>query len=76
MGNGGGGKEAQKEEDICKLIADSRWTEETSTCKAIIIQLKINLKSKKKYNVFAGVQPRWIQGIQRVDGVGEERLIY
>ena len=24
----------------------------------------------------AGVQPRWIQGIRRVDGVGEERLIY
>ena len=24
----------------------------------------------------ARVQPRWIQGIQRVDGVGEERLVY
>ena len=24
----------------------------------------------------AGVQPRWIQGIRSVDGVGEERLIY
>jgi len=23
MGNGGGGKEAQKEEDICKLIAEN-----------------------------------------------------
>ena len=24
----------------------------------------------------AGVQPRWIQGIRRVDGVGVERLVY
>ena len=24
----------------------------------------------------AGVQPRWIQGIQSVDGVGVERLVY
>ena len=24
----------------------------------------------------AGVQPQWIQGIQSVDGIGEERLIY
>ena len=24
----------------------------------------------------AGVLPRWIQGIQRGDGVGEEKLIY
>ena len=47
MGNGGGGKEAQKEEDICKLIADSHCTAETNTCKAIIIQLKINVNNKK-----------------------------
>ena len=26
--------------------------------------------------VAAGVQPRWIQGIRRVDGVGVERLVY
>ena len=57
MGNAGGGKEAQKEEDICKLIADSRWTEETSTCKAIIIQLKINLKSKKNTMFLLGSSP-------------------
>ena len=25
---------------------------------------------------YAGVQPRWIQGIRRVDGVGVERLVY
>ena len=24
----------------------------------------------------AGVQPRWIQGIRRVDGIGVERLVY
>ena len=24
----------------------------------------------------AGVPPRWIQGIRRVDGVGVERLVY
>ena len=29
------------------------------------------------YLIFlAGVQPRWIQGIRRVDGVGVERLVY
>ena len=26
--------------------------------------------------LLAGVQPRWIQGIRRVDGVGVERLVY
>ena len=28
------------------------------------------------YMQSTGVQPRWIQGIRRVDGVGVERLIY
>ena len=28
------------------------------------------------YMQSAGVQPRWIQGIRRVDGVGVERLVY
>ena len=27
------------------------------------------------YGCDAGVQPRWIQGIRRVDGVGVERLV-
>ena len=26
--------------------------------------------------ISAGVQPWWIQGIRRVDGVGVERLVY
>ena len=26
--------------------------------------------------LLAGVQPQWIQGIRRVDGVGLERLVY
>ena len=29
-----------------------------------------------KFGLGAGVQPRWIQGIRRVDGVGVERLVY
>ena len=28
------------------------------------------------HKVFAGVQPRWIQGIRRVDGVGVVSLVY
>ena len=30
----------------------------------------------KSHGRSAGVQPRWIQGIRRVDGVGVERLVY
>ena len=35
---------------------------------------KSNFKLISKYLV-AGVQPQWIQGIRRVDGVGVERLV-
>ena len=31
---------------------------------------------KNSSSLAAGVQPRWIQGIRRVDGVGVKRLVY
>ena len=40
---------------------------------------KVKVSNRKKSNLRsegAGVQPRWIQGIRRVDGVGVERLVY
>ena len=32
------------------------------------------LKCITNRNLLAGVQPRWIQGIRRVNGIGEESL--
>ena len=40
------------------------------------IPKKKNCKKAKLQSEDAGVQPRWIQGIRRVDGVGVERLVY
>ena len=41
------------------------------------VGLKLNIqKTKIMASGPAGVQPRWIQGIRRVDGVGVERLVY
>ena len=39
--------------------------------------MKVKEESEKvRLKLNAGVQPRWIQGIRRVDGVGVERLVY
>ena len=36
---------------------------------------EICMQVRKQQLELAGVQPRWIQGIRRVDGVGVERLV-
>ena len=36
---------------------------------------KVRWGEKEGGKYAAGVQPRWMQGIRRVDSVGEERLI-
>ena len=34
------------------------------------------IEGRRRRGTIAGVQPWWIQGIRRVDGVGVERLVY
>ena len=42
---GVGGREVQEGENICIFMTDSCFcTEETNTCKAIVLQIKINSK--------------------------------
>ena len=56
----------------CLLLGRKAMTNLGSILKSrdIILPTKVSLVKA------AGVQPRWIQGIRRVDGVGVERLVY
>jgi len=52
VGWSGGGREVQEEGNICILLADSCCCmAETQYCKAMILQLKMNLKNKNIENL-------------------------
>ena len=70
-----------------KITADGDCSHEVKRCfllgrkamtnlGSILKSRDIILPTKVSIVKAAGVQPRWIQGIRRVDGVGVERLVY
>ena len=70
-----------------KITVDGECSHEIKTCLllgrkamsnlgSILKSRDIILPTKVSLVKAAGVQPRWIQGLRRVDGVGVERLVY
>ena len=73
------GRNRLKGLDLIDRMPDELWMEVHDIVQKTGIKTipkKKNCKKAKLQSEDAGVQPRWIQGIRRVDGVGVERLVY
>ena len=67
-------------EEVCVVVVEkqlfSSFKNNTQgTLRKVFISYKLDAFAFI-HSFTAGVQPRWIQGIRRVDGIGVERLVY